>query len=77
MGGRHHPNIDLHGLAPTHWLDHTLLNGPQQLDLHVQGQVANLIQEQGSTVGHLKAAKPVGHGAREGSALVSEEFALY
>ena len=43
VGGRHHTNIDLDRLATAHRLDHPFLDGPQQLHLHVQRQVADLV----------------------------------
>ena len=76
VGGRHHTNIDLDRLATAHGLDHPFLDGPQQLDLHVQRQVADFVQEEGAAMGQLEAADPVGHRTGEGAALVAKEFAL-
>ena len=76
MGGRHHTNIHLDWLATADGLDHPLLDGPQQFDLHVQGQVADFVQKEGAAVGQLEAADPVGHRTGEGAAFVAKEFAL-
>ena len=53
-----------------------LLNGAQQLALHQQGQVADLVQEQRAALRGLEEAGPVVVGAGEGTLAVTEELGL-
>ena len=55
VGGRDQPQVDLHG-APAQPLDLALLQHPQQLHLHVRGDLADLVQEQRAAVGLHEAA---------------------
>ncbi len=57
-------------------LDLVLLEDAEQLGLGFQGELADLVQEQGAPVGQLEAADAPGDGAGEGPFLVAEEFAL-
>jgi hypothetical protein len=57
-------------------LELALLQDAQELGLKVEGQVADLVQEQRATVGQLEASLLPREGAREGPLLVSEELAL-
>ena len=51
-----------------------LLQDAQQLGLELERNLPNLIQEDGSAIGQLKAADPLRDGAGEGASLVSKEF---
>ncbi len=65
VGGRDHPHIDPGRALGADGVDLPFLQGAQQLDLHVQGQLADLVQEQGAAVSLLELAEvPVG-GAGE------------
>jgi len=52
------------------------LDNTQKLRLGVEGQFANLVEEEGSTVGELEAAHPPLQRTSECSLLVAEELAL-
>ena len=54
-----------------------LLDRAQQLDLHRQRQLADLVEEQGAAVGRLEQAFLVGAGAGEAALAVAEELALH
>jgi len=55
----------------------SLLDHPQQLDLHRQRQVRDLVHEQRAALGGLEQARLVGDRAGEGALAVAEEFALH
>ena len=52
------------------------LHEPQELALHLERQLADLVQQDGAAVRPARAARLAGLGAREGALLVSEELAL-
>ena len=52
------------------------LDGAQQLGLHLERQLADLVEEDRSAVGRLEGARAVLIGAGEGAARVAEELAL-
>ena len=54
-----------------------LLDDAQQLDLHVQRQVGDLVQEQRAALGGLDQALLVGDRAGEAALLVAEQLALH
>src|SRR5690606_26077634 len=47
-----------------------------QLDLHGQGQIADLVQEQGAAVGGFEPAFPASGRAGERTGFVAEQFAF-
>ena len=53
-----------------------LLDGAQQLDLHVQRQVGDLVEERGAAVGRREETGLVADGAGEAAAPVTEQLAL-
>ncbi|MEY4258681.1 MAG: hypothetical protein RJA56_1582 [Pseudomonadota bacterium] len=67
-------NINGDGLVGAQWLDLSLLQHPQEFDLHVQGQVANFVQENRAAIGHFKAAHPFAHGTGESAFSVTKQF---
>ncbi len=76
-GGGQDADIDGNGGRPADPVDLALLQDPQELDLHVEGHVADLVQEDGAPVGLLefsRLAAPLRAG--EGPALVAEELRL-
>jgi hypothetical protein len=77
MGRRDHPHVHFDGLRAAHALQGTLLKDPQHLRLGLARHVADLVQEDGSTVGGLESPRPPCVCTRERSLLVSEEFALH
>ena len=52
------------------------LHDPQQLGLQLQGQVADLVEEEGRAVGEFEPAQPRLVGAGEGPPVSPEELAL-
>ncbi|MDT4824412.1 hypothetical protein FQZ97_576590 [compost metagenome] len=76
VGGGDDAHIDVLRLVAAHALEGALLQHAQQLDLHRQRHVADLVEEQGAAVGQLEAPCPAGDGTGEGTLLVAEEFAL-
>ena len=53
-----------------------LVEGPEELGLHVRAQLAQLVQEDGAAVGLLEQAGARGLRAGEGAALVAEQLGL-
>lgn len=48
----------------------------QQRRLGFEGQIADLVQKEGASLGHLEAAQLTGHGPGKGPPLVPEQFAF-
>src|SRR5262245_28546839 len=72
IGSRDQAEIDLYRFFRADRIDLACLQGAQQLDLRIQGQLANLVDEQGAAVGLLKRADPLVDRARKGTPLVAE-----
>ena len=64
-------------LVGAHRAHGLLLDGAQQLDLGSQGQVRDLVEEQGPAVGGLKEPDLVGNGPGEAALAMPEQFALH
>ena len=71
---RHDAHIHLEGGVASHALDLPLLDGPQELDLHEQGNFADFIQKQRAAVRLQKTPVPALVRARESAFLVPEQF---
>ena len=76
MGGGQQPYIHPPGLLAAQGIDLALLDGAQQLGLEVQGQVADLVQEQRAAIRQLEATLSRCHGPAEGTLYVAEELGL-
>ena len=76
MGGRDHPHVGGHGARSAHPLELALLEDAQDLGLHGQRHVADLVQEEGALLGQLEAAGTGPHRAGEGAPLVAEQLRL-
>ena len=76
MGGGQQPHVHPSGALAAQGIDLPLLDGAQQLGLEVQGQVADLVQEQGAAVRQLEPSLPGRHGSAEGALHVAEELGL-
>jgi len=74
--GGHHPHVDGDRLAAAHRIDLAPLQHAQQLDLHVQRQVADFVEKDRAAVGQLEAADPVGHGSGKSPLAVTEQLAF-
>ena len=71
-GDHAHINADLTG--STHRQNATLLQDTQKLDLHVHGQVTDLIQKQGATMSQLKTPQAISNSACEGPLPVTKQL---
>ena len=68
--GRHQPEVRAELGAAAHALEGALLQHPQQLDLHLLTEFANLIQEERALVGLLEASDSAVDGAGERLSLI-------
>ena len=75
VGGGDDPDVDRDGAAADRGHD-ALLQRAQQLGLHGEIHVADLVEEQGAAVRLAKEAGTVGGGAGEGAADMAEEQAF-
>src|SRR5690606_13463515 len=57
-------------------LENALLQDAQQLDLHGQAHVADLVQEERAALGNLETTFACSDSPREGALLVAEQLAL-
>ena len=73
VGGGDDAHVDLDRALGADRVDLAFLQGAQQLDLHVQRQLADLVQEQGAAVGLLELAQVLVGGAGEAALLVAEQ----
>ena len=76
VGGGDDPDVDRQRRAAADALDLALLEDAEELGLGLQGEIADLVEEEGPAVGQLEAADPPGEGAGEGAFLVAEQLAL-
>ena len=73
VGGRDQPDVDPDGRAAADRIDLAILHGAQQLDLHVERQVADLVEEQRAAMRLDELAGVLLGGAGEGALLVAEQ----
>ena len=76
VGRGQHPHVHLDRLRGAQPLERPALEHAQQLGLHAEGQLADLVEEDRAAVGHLEAAEGARDGAGEGALLVAEQLAL-
>ena len=74
--GGDHPQIDLEGLGTTDAANFLALEHAEQLRLHSERQLTDLVEEHRAAVGALERACVRVRGAGEGAALVAEQLAL-
>jgi hypothetical protein len=72
VGGRDNSHIDSNGPAISQPFEFMLLEDARQFGLQLKWQVANLVQIDGPSICHLKAARRLRHGARKRAPLVAE-----
>ena len=77
MRGRQDPHVHRHLARLADRAHGLLLDHAQQLHLHVQRQVRDLVQEQRAALGRADQALLVRHGAGERALLVPEQLALH
>ena len=69
-------DVDVDRARPADPLDGAVLDRAQQLDLHRQRHVVDVVEEQRAALRHLEAARLVLDRAGEGAALVPEQLGL-
>ena len=74
VGGGDDAHPDLASDHVPHGLDLARLQHAEELGLHLERHVADLVEEDGAAVRPLEEARLVRHRAREGPALVAEEL---
>ena len=77
MRRHNHPHIHMNRLIPAHALYLALLQHPQQLRLHRNRHVANLVEKQRSAVSLLEFSDVPSRRSRERSLLMPEYFRLH
>src|SRR3989304_6522531 len=70
------PHVYRSLLFRTHFLNLALLEGPEDLDLHLKLHITNLIEEKSASIGELKASPLHVEGPGEGALLMAEQFAF-
>ena len=76
MSGSDHSNIHLDRRRTSQPLKLLLLNGPQQFRLHLQADIANLIQKERAFVCRLESTFSLNQSPRESSPLMPEQLAF-
>ena len=76
MRGRDDAHVARYGAIAAHTLEGALLQDPQQLHLHLQRHVADLIEEQRAALGKLEASDARAQRPGERPFHVPEQFAL-
>ncbi len=74
--GRDEPHVDADGLDAADPLELALLEGAQELHLHLDGDLADLVEEERAAGGELEPARLGRDRAGEGAALVAEQLTL-
>ena len=76
VGGRDQPHVGPDRFAAADALEGLVLQHAQQLGLHRQRHVADLVEEQRAAAALLELADPAAVGAGEGALLVAEQLAF-
>ena len=76
MRGRDDAHVAADRAVTANPFEAAFLQHSEQLDLHLQRHVADFVEKQGAAFGEFEAAEARRQGTREGTLLVSEEFAL-
>ncbi len=74
IGGGDQARVRREGARTSQAFELALLQDAQQFGLQLERNLADLVQEDGSAIGQLKAADALRDGAGESAALMSEEF---
>ncbi len=77
VGGGHHADIHADLFAAAQPVVREAVQGPQQLGLDLEIEIANLVQKECSFVGEFEKAGLHGIGTAERAFLVTEKLALY
>src|SRR6185295_3110930 len=73
VGRRDDAHVDLDGTLGADRVDLAFLQRAQELDLHVEPELADLVEEEGAAVGFLELAEMLVGGAGERALLVAEQ----
>ena len=73
---RNNPHVGGPGAITADAFEVAILHQPKHLHLGVQGQLADIIQEQGSAVGQFTAPGPLGDGTGKGSPFIAKQLAF-
>ena len=76
MCRRNEPDVDLDGRTAADRVDLAVLHGAQQLHLHVERQIADLVEEKRAAMGFDELAGVFFRGAGERTLLVTEQDAF-
>src|SRR5262245_49242856 len=76
VGGGDRAHVDLRLVLPSEPTHHAVLGDPEELGLGARVHLRDLVEEEGTALGELEAARPPLEGAREGPLLVAEDLAL-
>src|SRR5262249_4857628 len=76
VGGRNDTHIHAGGLHRPQSLESAVLQHAPEFGLEVEGEFADLVQEDRAGVREFEAPHLAGEGSREGALLMSEEFTL-
>src|SRR6185437_11635006 len=76
VGGSYQAQIHLDSAIATQSFKFLVLQYAQQLGLQLEGNFADFVQKQGSSIGKFKTADLLADGSRESSLFVSEELAF-
>ena len=76
VGGSDNPNIDFDRAGTAQSFRFSVLDHSKQLWLQFQRQFANLIQEEGCTVGNFKSSQTPGMGTGESTPFMTEQLAF-
>src|SRR5262245_27617690 len=74
VGSGHQAHIDRHGCRSADAFDLPLLNRAQKPSLHVERQIANLVEKQRAAVGQLETAQVLPVSTRKRTLLVAEQL---
>ena len=76
IGRRDDADVDRDALGATDSLDLAAIDRAQQLRLHVEGELADLVEEQRASRGRLEGTRPRRRGTGERAGLVPEQLGL-
>jgi hypothetical protein len=71
-----HPHVHMDGTAAAHRADLPFLEHPQELGLRGEGEISDLVEEEGAGVGLLEQPLAIPVGTGEGTADMAEDLAL-
>ena len=76
VGSSDHTHIGIDDLIRAHTVKLALLQHTQQLNLHLERHIANLIEEEGTALGHFKTAFTGSKSTGKSTLFVTKELGL-